>query len=69
MSTTLRNIHRYMTDRQPVVLEDGRTGRIVKVDTVFPANRTTVSVWTDAPHPAVAKVTLRSVVGPAKRCA
>lgn len=69
MSTTLRTIHRYMTDRQPVVLSDGRTGRIVKVDTVFPTNTTTVSVWTDAPRPSVAKVALTSVLGPAKRCA
>jgi hypothetical protein len=69
MATTLRTIHRCMTERQPVVLADGRTGRIVKVDTVFPANRTTVLVWTAEPRPAVAKVALASVVGPAKRCA
>jgi len=69
MSTNLRSVHRYMTDREPVVLADGRTGRIVKVDTVFPANTTTVSVWTDTPRPSVAKVTLASVVGPKKHCA
>lgn len=69
MSTNLRSIHRYMSDRQPVVLADGRTGRIVKVDTVFPANTTTVSVWTDTPRPSVAKVTLQSVVGPKTRVA
>jgi hypothetical protein len=58
-----------MTERQPVVLADGRTGRIVKVDTVFPANTTMVSVWTTAPRPSVAKVALSSVVGPAKHVA
>jgi hypothetical protein len=64
--TNLRHIHRYMTDRCRVVLADGRTGRIVRVDTVFPKGRTTVSVWTDSGEgPGVAKVDLGSVVGPA----
>ena len=62
----LRHIHKYMTDRRRVLLEDGRTGRIVRVDTTFPEGSTTVSVWTEnAPGPSVAKVDLRHVVGPA----
>jgi hypothetical protein len=64
--TSLRLIHRFMTDRCCVLLRDGRTGKIVRVDTVFPANTTTVSVWTDTPKgPGVAKVGIDSVVGPA----
>jgi len=63
--TTIRHIHRYMNDRRRVVLADGRTGKIVRVDTVFPANDTTVTVWTDASStgPGVAKVRLDDVVG------
>jgi hypothetical protein len=60
--TTIRHIHRYMNDRRRVVLADGRTGKIVRVDTVFPANDTTVTVWTDS-SPGVAKVRLGDVVG------
>jgi hypothetical protein len=63
--TDLRHIHRYMTDRREVVLADGRRGRIVRVDTKFPANETTVSVWVEAiKGPGVAKVSLDRVVGP-----
>lgn len=62
--TTLRHIHRYMNDRRRVVLADGRTGKIVRVDTLFPSNDTTVTVWTDAQEgPGVAKVRLNDVVG------
>jgi hypothetical protein len=64
--TTLRHIHQYMTDRRRVLLEDGRVGKIVRVDTVFPKGSTTVSVWTETKKgPGVAKVSLDSVVGPA----
>lgn len=53
-----------MNERRRVVLADGRTGKIVRVDTVFPANDTTVTVWTDTPSgPGVAKVQLDDVVG------
>jgi hypothetical protein len=63
--TNIRQIHRYMTDRQRVLLEDGRTGKIVRVDTEFPNGKTTVSVWTETlKGPAVTKVTLERVVGP-----
>jgi hypothetical protein len=62
--TTLRHIHRYMNDRRRVVLADGRTGKIVRVDTLFPSNDTTVTVWTDAAEgPGVTKVRLDDVVG------
>jgi hypothetical protein len=64
----LRHIHQYMTDRRQVLLDDGRTGKIVRVDTTFPACSTTVSVWTeDAQGPSVAKVDMRRVLGPAPR--
>jgi hypothetical protein len=62
--TTLRHIHRYMNDRRRIALSDGRTGKIVRVDTVFPSNDTTVTVWTDAAAgPDVAKVGLDDVLG------
>lgn len=61
---SLRHIHRCMTHREQVVLQDGRKGQIVRVDTRFPDNETTVSVWTETPAgPGVAKVALRDVVG------
>ena len=64
--TTLRQIHLMMADRRRVLLEDGRTGKIVRVDTVFPRNSTTVSVWTETPDgPGVARVDITSIVGPA----
>ena len=67
--TNIRQIHQYMTDRRRVLLDDGRTGRIVRVDTVFPKGSTIVTVWTDnAQGPGVTKVDLAAVVGPvAKR--
>jgi hypothetical protein len=63
--TTLRDIHKYMNAHSYVRLQDGRTGKIVRVDTVFPDNDTTVTVWTEtAGRPGVAKVRLGEVVGP-----
>jgi hypothetical protein len=53
-----------MNDRAKVVLADGRVGKIVRVDTLFPSNDTTVTIWTDTPNgPGVAKVGLQDVVG------
>lgn len=46
---TLRDIHRYQTARRLVQLDDGRVGKIVRVDTTFPGNSTVVSVYTLAP--------------------
>lgn len=61
----LRHVHRCMTDRRKVELDDGRFGRIVRVDTEFPANQTTVSLWTQTPKgPGVAKIDIRRIVGP-----
>jgi hypothetical protein len=66
--TTLRNIHKFMNERSYVRLSDGRTGKIVRVDTTFPSNDTTVTVWTDNGNgpesgPGVAKVRMAEVVG------
>ena len=64
--TTLRHIHQYMTDRRKVLLEDGRVGKIVRVDTTFPDRETTVSVWAENDDkPGIAKVKLEQVLGPA----
>lgn len=43
-----------------VRLSDGRVGKIVRVDTTFPANRTEVSVYTaeEGQGPGIAKVGL-----------
>jgi len=54
-----------MNERRMVLLSDGRIGKVVRVDTTFPGNATTVSVWTDSRSPGVAKVSLADVVGEA----
>lgn len=69
---TLKTVHRLQDSRRPVLLDDGRIGKIVRVDTTFPANRTEVSVYTLGDGPGIAKVTLdrlfeaksRSAAGP-----
>lgn len=62
---TLKHVQRMMNRGRAVVLADGRTGKIVRLDTVFPANDTVVTVWTEtAAGPGVAKVPLSDVVGP-----
>lgn len=43
---SLRLIHQMMNERRMVQLTDGRIGKVVRVDTLFPGNATTVSVWT-----------------------
>lgn len=54
-----------MDRRGRVELADGRVGKIVRVDTVFPGNDTIVTVWTDSPSgPNVAKVPLGQVLRP-----
>ena len=64
----LRHIHQYMADRRRVLLTDGRTGKIVRIDTVYPKGRTTVSIWTETRRgPGVAKVDSTTVVGPAEK--
>jgi hypothetical protein len=63
---TLRNIHQLMNERRLVQLSDGRVGKVVRVDTTFPTNTTTVTVWTSETGPGVSKVSLSEVVGPAQ---
>ncbi|MES1174573.1 MAG: hypothetical protein ABUL62_09595 [Myxococcales bacterium] len=56
-----------MNERRLVQLADGRTGKIMRVDTWFPDNDTKVTVWTaDTSGPGLAKVErveLKDVVG------
>jgi hypothetical protein len=66
---SLRHIHQFMNERRLVRLADGRTGKIIRVDTLFPDNDTQVTVWTpDMSGPDVAKIErfeLKDVVGAA----
>lgn len=79
---TLRLIHQMMNERRMVQLVDGRIGKVVRVDTLFPGNATTVSVWTGAgadsamapagsraslSKPSLAKVSLNDIVGAADK--
>jgi len=59
---TLRDIHQFINERREVRLTDGRVGKVVRVDTLFPGNATTVTIWTRSSGPAVAKVSLSDVV-------
>jgi len=64
----VRYIHEYMRDRRSVLLDDGRTGTIMRVDTAFPGRQITISVWTQCPTgPCIAKVDAGDVVGPVPR--
>lgn len=63
---SLRHIHQIMNERKLVQLADGRTGKIMRVDTWFPDNDTQVTVWTASAGPGVAKVErfeLKDVIG------
>jgi hypothetical protein len=64
---TLRHLHQLMNERRMVRLSDGRIGKIVRVDTHFPENSTTVSVWTDSKSPGLAKVSIADIIGDATR--
>jgi len=56
---TLRRVQALQDRRSVVRLQDGRVGKIIRVDTTFPANRTEVSVYTqDDRGPGIAKVSL-----------
>ncbi|MBW2529624.1 MAG: hypothetical protein JRI23_35935 [Deltaproteobacteria bacterium] len=60
----LRHIHSYMTARRRVMLDDGTTGRILRLDTAFPGPHTIVSMWTECVEgPQLAKVDIRRVIG------
>jgi hypothetical protein len=67
-----------MNERRMVRLSDGRIGKIVRVDTLFPGNATTVTVWTDSNDdgplstgpvsgPGISKVSITDIVGEAAR--
>jgi hypothetical protein len=60
-------LHQMMNERRLVQLSDGRVGKVVRVDTTFPANATTVTIWTSSQAPGIAKVALSDVVGAAAR--
>jgi len=66
---SLRHIHQIMNERGLVRLADGRTGKILRVDTLFPQNDTEVTVWTpDRSGPGLAEIErfkLKDVVGSA----
>lgn len=75
---TLRHLHQMMNERRMVRLSDGRVGKIVRVDTLFPDNATTVTVWTDSNDdsplstgpvsgPGISRVSITDIVGEAAR--
>jgi hypothetical protein len=57
---TLRHVQALQDQGSAVKLDDGRIGKIVRVDTLFPQNTTEVSVYyTEGAHgPGIAKVGL-----------
>ena len=68
---SLRHIHQIMNERRLVQLADGRTGKIMRVDTWFPENDTQVTIWTrgSGAGPGLARVErvgLKEVVGVAR---
>ncbi len=61
---SLRRIQEYMADRRGVLLADGTSGKIVRVETTLPYGRTMVSVWVQGSGIArLAKVDLSAIVG------
>lgn len=61
---TLRRVQELQDRRSVVRLADGRVGKIIRVDTTFPANKTEVSVYTmGALGPGVARVSLELLTG------
>lgn len=62
--TTIRLLEKLMADRRRVLLDDGREGEIVRIDTQHPSTDTTVSVWTGV-RTGLAKVRADEIVGPA----
>ena len=60
----LRQIHAYMTSGRRVILDDGTTGRISRLDTTFPERRTIASFWADsAAGPVKCRVDVQRIVG------
>ena len=62
----VRTMYAIMASRKPVMLSDGRTGVITRVDTSFPEQETTVHVWT-AEGPGLAKVNAKTVTQVSKK--
>jgi hypothetical protein len=59
----VRTMYAIMASRKPVMLSDGRTGVITRVDTSFPEEETTVEVWMKgAGGPGLAKVNAKNVM-------
>jgi hypothetical protein len=67
----VRTMYAIMASRKPVMLSDGRTGVITRVDTSFPEQETTVEVWMKgAGGPGLAKVNAKNITAvPAKKTA
>jgi hypothetical protein len=64
----VRTMYAIMASRKPVMLSDGRTGVITRVDTSFPQEETTVEVWVKAADgPGLAKVNAKSIVEVAQK--
>lgn len=62
--TTLHELREHMMARRCVLLDDGRTGIIVRLDTDYPDFRTTVSLrTTKGLEPGLAKVDINRIVG------
>jgi hypothetical protein len=58
----VRTMYAIMASRKKVLLSDGRTGVITRVDTSFPGEETTVEVWMKgAEGPGLAKVNAKTV--------
>jgi hypothetical protein len=54
---SLRHIHQIMNERGNVQLSDGRSAKIMRVDTWFPDREVKLTVWTsDRARPGLAKV-------------
>lgn len=60
----VRRLRKFMADRRRVLLDDGRQGEIVRIETAFPDQRTLVSVWTGT-RTGLAKVSSEAIVGEA----
>jgi hypothetical protein len=63
---SLRRVQELQDRRSLVHLTDGRVGKIVRVDTIFPDNKTVVSIYTNgAQGLGIAKVSLEQLLSSA----
>lgn len=60
----VRKIHKWMTDRAIVKLNDGRNGKIIRIDTEFPRGITAITVL--LVNGELVKTTPEKVVGKAQ---